>query len=255
MTKTKMKGDPNCPHCHGAGFIPLNEEDEEYKRLVEVYGEYAEAYMTVKRCICLERMRFRSKVGNAIYNADIIEENMLEAFEHSNLFLQANRSDFLAHLRSFLWNRPLEFYWRMTTDMDLLDVFLDKNEERSSIANFARGPELLIVQLGAQSYKNVALPGIVLECLKARQFVDKPTWVVNPHELNFRQDHHLAWSPDLEYHLEAEYTKRSLKAERQKLAVDNGFGFESSLDHGQAGSPSKGNGKNKGAAKFRDIEL
>lgn len=250
--KVKLKGDPKCPICSGQGYLALNEEDDEYKRLVAVYGEYADAYMTVKRCSCLEQMRFRDKVGNALYNADVIEEGALEDHGERNLFLQSNRSDFLAHFRSYLWNRPLDYYWRMTTDMDLIDIFLGKSEEWPSVSNFARGPELLVLQLGFQSYKNIALSGVVLECLKARQFVAKPTWVVNPHDLHFAQGQHLAWSPELEYHLEEEYRKLTIKAQRERMARPNGFGFETSLDHGDA---EEGQGNAKGAGRYRNLDL
>ena len=88
--------------------------------------------------------------------------------------------------------------------------------------------------------------------------MDKPTWVVNPHDLHFAQDHHLAWSPELEFHLNDEYVTRTLKAERERIVVNNEFGFSSSLDHAQAatpGSPPKDGGKTKGSAKFRNIDL
>jgi len=253
MTKTKKtKGDPNCPHCKGAGYLPLTEEDAEYQRLVEVYGEYADAYMTVKRCSCLEERRFRSKVGNAVFNADVIGDNELEPFEGKNVFLQANRPDFLAHFRSFLWRRPLDYYWRMTTDMDLIDIFLGKSEEWASVSNFSRGPDLLVLQLGYQSYKNVALSGIVLECLKARQFVDKPTWVVNPHELHFVQGQHLAWSPELDWHLNENYVKKTLKSERARVVTPQEFGFGSDLESDKSDPAT---GKGKGAGKYRNLDL
>jgi hypothetical protein len=249
-TKHKTKGDPNCEKCHGKGKLQLSEEDPEYQELVKQYGEYADAYATVKRCECLELRRFAEKVGGAVFKADIIEDNMLEEYAERNLFLQSNRTDFLAHLRSYLWNRPLEYYWRMTTDMDLIDIFLGKNEGWPSVSSYGRGPDLLIVQLGYQSYKNVALSGVVMECLKSRQFQDKPTWVVNPHELTFKEGHNLAWSPELEWYFQTEYKQETLKPQRQVIARPSGFGFKAAQT-----TSATGKDKGKGAAAFQDIDF
>lgn len=252
MKRIKQKGDPECEICRGVGTLPIQEGDPEYENLVRIYGDQADAYVTVRRCICLERRRFRDKVGSAIYNAKPLsrdEHCILDELEKSNVFMQSNRSDFLAHFRDFLWRRDLNYYWKMTTDMDLVDIFLGKNEEWPSVSTFAKGPDLLVLLLGYQSYKNVALSGVIQECLKARQFVDKPTWVINPHELVFKQGQHLAWSPELEYFLADEYRSVYVKPNREVKAIQNGFGFEDAEAHGQAGQTNTGKGK--GAAKHQ----
>lgn len=247
----KTKGDPNCLICKGIGSIPITEDDVEYEKLVKMYGPQADAYMTVKRCACLQKKRFRSKVGHAIDNADVIERSMLEDYEGKNLFLQATLPDFNAHLRAFLWERPLEYYWRMTTDMDLIDVFLGKNEVWPSVGAFTRDPELMIILLGFQSYKNIALPGVVLEALKARQYNARPTWVINPHDMTFKQDHHLAWSPELEWHLKNEFKEATLRIQRQVIAKKS-FGFANTSNGGKVVTDTDGK---KGSARFQDLDL
>lgn len=231
-----QQGDPDCPLCEGKGYIPITEEDPEYQILVERYGEYAEAYMSTRRCECLEDQFFKKSVGRAIYNADVIEESQLDQYEEKNLFLQADRPDFLAHLRAFLKPRHEYLSWRMTSDLDLMDIWLGKNEDWPSVTSFLKNPDLAIIQLGVVSYKNVALPGQIYEAIKIREMQSKPTWVINPHSLAFKEGSHFVWSPELEWYLEENYFTDAIKSKRKVKIVDpNNFGLSAPKPQNKSG--------------------
>jgi hypothetical protein len=222
-----MENKTECDLCGGRGYLPLSKDSDYFKELVEKFGQNAEAYLTVQRCQCKEERLFLDKVGKAIFNADVIKETPLSSFETHNMYIETNRPDFLANFRCYLRQKPLTYFWKMTSDTDLLEMFLGKNEDYDSAVSFAKRPDLLVIQLGHQSYKNIALPGVVFECIKSRVYKDMPTWVINPHDLAFKQDIHHVWSYELERFFGENFTRHVFKPKRVSKSIDNqGFAIE-----------------------------
>lgn len=244
LSRSKKVSENVCKICNGKGYLPITQDSPEYQELVQKYGENADAYITVTRCECVINQLFLNRVGPSIYHADVIETSDLTDYEDANLFLYTNRPDFYAHFRAYLKSKPLQFFWRMCSDADLLDIFLGKREDFESLTEYARGPELLVLQMGHQSYKNRALAGQVLEVVKAREFVDLPTWLINPHDLVFKEGMHLAWSPELEWHLDENYNFHTIKPTRvASKSRPQGFGFQEEVERQNLGKngakPSK----------------
>lgn len=223
MTKKKDKL-TDCDICDGSGWVPVEKDDTDYSEIKEKWGKYADAYVTKKRCDCLLERQFRRWVGKPIYNAKKIKESPLLGRENESLFITAGREEILSHLRFILAHKDLTYFWKMTNDSDLRDIFVGNVEEYPSVASFVKRPELVVIQLAVLSYKNVAMSGVVLEAIRSRQFEGKPTWIVNPPEIPFKEGH-LAWSPELEYFLDGnfEYVKMkgssSKKTRKQKQKV------------------------------------
>lgn len=207
---TKSIGDPECETCGGSGYIPIKEGDPEYEQRKKLWGKQADAYAMNKRCVCLLKKQFRTWVGDPIYKARPLEESPLLGREEDNLFITASRPDFLAHMRFVLAHHDFTYFWKMTSDSDLRDIFVGNHEDYPAISNFVKPPDLVVIQLAVLSYKNVAMSGVVLEALRTRQFDGMATWLVNPYDCPFREGH-LAWSPELEYFLDESFEEVKLK--------------------------------------------
>lgn len=243
-----------CPICLGRGYIDIVEGDPEYEERKKLWGKHADAYIMTRRCECLLRRQFRAWVGAPIYNARIIEESALAGMDGKDLFITASRADFLAHFRRYLIDHEFTYFWRLTTDSDLRDIFVGNVPDYPSISSFTRDPDLVIIQLAVLSYKNVAMSGVVLEALRGRQFEGKPTWVVNPPDYPFREGH-LAWSPELEYFMGESFHEVKIK-NTQRIVSSGKLGFNDTLAAPQQdsrGNTSPAAGKRAGIQDNIDI--
>ncbi len=200
----------NCEKCGGKGYLRIKEDDEEYNSLKEMYGTDMIAGMASERCECLLEVQFQQWVGGAIYNAEDINETGLLDRLDDDLFIRASHQQFLAHWKRILREQEFTFFWRLVTDSKMRDIFVGNDEKFHALSSLVRNPELLVIRMGVLSYKNVAMPGLILEALKIRQFEDKPTWVVNDPDNPFKKGH-LAWSGELEYFLEQNFDTIVLK--------------------------------------------
>jgi hypothetical protein len=201
-----------CPHCNGKGYVPLTEDDPEYERLKEKYGDNASWYinLTEKRCICTKKERFRQEVGEDIYQAEILEESVLWDRTGEDLFIKSYQTDFRPHLRYVLARKGLDYFYRVTTDAKLRDVYVGEDEEYNSLAGHVENPTLLIIDLAILSYKNTAMPGILQESLRIRRHEGKATWVVNPPDEPFQEGHE-AYSPSAEAYVNEHFKKLKIE--------------------------------------------
>lgn len=199
-----------CSKCEGLGFIPVPDEDPRMQQVIQRWGDYADVYRPQERCECLLDKRFRYWAGEAVYRAENVETSVLDGKEDKNLFISTpRRTDFLSHLKFILAQKDFSYTWKMTTDAELLDIWLGKSEIHKSVGGFAKLPELLIIQLGVLSYKNVAMPGILLEAIKTREFSEVPTWIINLKGLPFKEGH-LSWDMEVEYYIDMHYQQVQL---------------------------------------------
>jgi len=223
--------DSDCTICDGAGYLAMGESNE-YKR----------------PCVCTLRYLYKRALGDEVYNAEPLDDSPFAALTDSSLFIKANRRDFLPHLRHALISRGTQFFHRVTNDSQMLSAWLSKDKETSkeegstkvtftSLIDLVEDPQLLIVFLGVVSYKNRALPGVLLEGLRIRRFAGKPTWVVTSHKRPF-VDGHFAWSPESEEYLLENFQQHTIKASRNDKTLYEGVtvvqGDEADLDEKEA---------------------
>lgn len=204
-----------CPHCGGEGYIEITEGDPEHERLQERYGEHAWAYMTERRCICKQREKFHSQVGDAIYQAERLDDSALWDRTDDNLFVSSHREDFLPHLRYVLAQKGLEYAWARTTDSELRDIYVGDHDTYDSLGEYIERPSLVIIQLAVLSYKNVAMSGILMETLRIRQFEDKSTWIVNPPDEPFDSAHE-AYSESLNRYINDHFDRMVIEPSRDR---------------------------------------
>lgn len=207
---SKEGSEEECPHCDGEGYITISRDDPEFEELKDRYGDKAWAYRTQKRCICTKREKFKEQVGPTIYNAEKLEDSFLWDRTGEDLFVQSYRADFLPHFRYVLVKKGLDFFWRMTDDAELRDIYVGNHDDYESLSDCVRQPRLVVINLAILSYENVAMPGILLESLRIREkFEEKSTWILNPPDEPFNEGHE-AYSPKLERYISERFNKISI---------------------------------------------
>ena len=231
MTKDDKDENDVCPKCGGSGSVPISDDDPEYQRLKEKYGDFADAYRTDRICDCALEDRFRDKMGDLIYNAKRLDKNSpLDDLLTENVFISSTQSAFLPHMRHALKEGNWQsLFVRQTTDSELRDVFVGNLEEYKSINDFSSRPDLLVIYLGILSYKNKAMDGIVLEALRARVHQEKATWIVNPPDYPFKEGH-LAWSPELELYIEERFKNMEIRSKKSSSGRRQDTGAQQAND-------------------------
>jgi hypothetical protein len=214
----------DCPHCGGSGYLPVSKDSDTFQRLKDKYGDKAWAYMCKKRCVCKKRKQFKRKVGESIYQAEKIEDSPLWDRTDDNLFISSYWDDFLPHIRFVLLRKGLSYFSRLTTDAKLRTIYVGDDDTYQSLESCVAQPQLLIIRLAVLSYKNKAMPGILLESLRTRQFEDdKTTWIVNPPNHPFNKGHR-SYSEELERYIDRSFervktgTKKNLTDETDQRA-------------------------------------
>lgn len=197
----------SCPICLGKGHLKTVGKDS---------AGYPQVFMTPCKCVRIER--FKQRVGHDIFQAPNLKRTPLLAKTGKNLFLHADREDLLPHLKCLLWAKGPDFFFRLLTDLDVMDAWLSKPKESmtpnrdvinssstlgmgvawSSLRDAVEDPSLLLLYIGVSTHPNRALSNALTEALRIRSWAGKPTWVINPPERIWREGFHICWSPELD---------------------------------------------------------
>jgi hypothetical protein len=152
-------------------------------------------------------------VGPDIFQAPTLKESPLRTRINEDIFFTADRIDFLPHLKHALWYAGVDFFFRVMTDIDLMDAWLSKDKQHrkasedevltgtsgtawSSLRDAVEDPTLLILFLGVATHSNRALPNIVQEAAKIRGHAGKTTWIVTPRSHPLQEGFNNAWSDE-----------------------------------------------------------
>lgn len=194
-----------CTICNGVGYIPVANDP-----------------LSRQRCRCTVEALYIKKLGPEVFLAPALEQSPYDALTSRDVFITANRKDFMPHLRHALITKGLGFFSRITNDTQMLDAWLSKERQHTqetsaagadftSLRDLMEEPELVVLFLGIVSYPNKALPAVLLEALRIRQFAGKPTWVVNPHIHPFCSGGNYCWSPEGEEYIAGNFLRKTIK--------------------------------------------
>jgi hypothetical protein len=195
-----------CPKCGGKGHIKSVGQDA---------TGYPQVFMAPCTCVMVER--FKHRVGPDIYTARSLKRSPLMSRTDKNLFLHAERDDLLPHLKFVLWHSGFDFFFRLLTDLDVIDAWLSKDKGNfspnrdiattsatlgmgvawSSLRDAVEDPQLLVLYLGVSTHPNRALSNALAEAVKIRIFAGKPTWVINPTTRPWAEGYHPCYSEGL----------------------------------------------------------
>ena len=142
-----------------------------------------------------------------------VKKSVLTGKITESLVITAEHSDFLLHLRGALHKhkRPQELV-KVVSDaecmsawlgsiklsgMEVADPDFQANLKVFSLSDLAEPPKLLVINTGIKMARNSAMSEVLHETLTIRQFLNKPTWVVQPPDRPI-QEGHIAWSRPVE---------------------------------------------------------
>jgi len=274
-------GDLDCPHCRGRGWI------------VVATGQ--------QRCVCVRKRDVINNVrriwpgGFDLMKAGRLpkgERSPLMGHARTNLWVTAHDRVFQAHLRwvairmGATWRARVRFdndllrAWFFTAKakgVEIFDVAVRQADlsEDPGIEDLAIPPELLILVMGVKRTRNQAAWECLMEALRLRQAINKPTWIVD--QPDYRLDagtyEHLFAAPQIHQHL-APWTHIDLAGSASAAAagdpmdiLDQGgsamvtvkqgqavvTGTPSSSRPGRLGSLSSVHGLKKGQTSSEDI--
>ena len=204
---TQGNGKPDCPDCQGRGAVPIPKEDR---------PPGARGPIT-RICDCIlveETLKNMERGWVGLANARPLQEaSFLREYSDKDLWLTAMTKDFREHLRHIAARKGPDWYFSVVSDAQLMDAWLAPDIDvrdmdvdqlrRSAVSSqFARlvdrvePPALLIVQVGVKAARNKAMPEVLLEALRHRAHIGKPTWVVDNPFYRLTEGH-ISYSPDV----------------------------------------------------------
>ena len=122
-------------------------------------------------------------------------------FTKQNLLIRKIKwNAFLPHLKWVAACKGVGWFVRVVNDKTLMNIWIGntnikarKSQESdedllvaNSIDDYLGGPDLVIIRLGTIVHPNKAAANVLAETLRMRSSLDKPTWLIEPEDQEFR---------------------------------------------------------------------
>jgi hypothetical protein len=179
----KGPGDPNCPDCRGEGIVLAQSGG----------GAHPPAY---RRCACTLQKDIAANANRGmakLMDAPIVKASAFTDYLTKDLWVTGTQTAFMAHLRHVAVRQLPTWFFKVTTDADLMSAWLANiavegkeildadaiqlHIEHLRLEDLVQPPELLVIRLGVKRARNAAMPEVLMEAFQARNHADKPTWV------------------------------------------------------------------------------
>lgn len=211
-------GKKKCPFCGGRGVVDVPAERRP-KWLITPVTEPCE-------CV-VERMTYENmeRAWKGLSQAAPVAKSRLNSLVDKDAWVTTSTVAMRAHLHRVALGKSYNWFFKVVSDADLMTAWLGSislkggeifdadaavSSKYAALVDLVEPASLLIIQLGVKSARNSAMPEVLLETVRHRVYLNKPTWVfdqpVSP--LTFG---HLAYSPALEAEVSApNFTRLSL---------------------------------------------
>lgn len=197
--------DPECPHCHGEGFI--------YAASLLDGGRYCECTLDYQRLDNMDRIWKGLKEAKEIPR--LRDQPPLRKLTDRNLWITSQIPIFKAHLKAVAYNKSILWDARVYSDKDILSAWLktaraqghkiydselddDVGFAAMDIDELVEPPELVILILGVKHAPNKEAPNCLLEALAARRHLGRPTWLIDQPDQRVDDMAHRCYSELLE---------------------------------------------------------
>jgi len=202
-----------CKRCGGTGSIPID-------------------HMTVQECLCSYAMYLKQTMDKEILAAPAIRVTPFYDppevdFTKKSHMIKVWWDDLLPHLRRILIKKGRKFRLKIVTDEHLKRVWLGTESYKAKQASQSEDTpyenladligeryDLVIIRLGFLGYKNVAMPGILLEALKIREVACKPTWLIEEPNSPWGECHR-SYSIEVAEHIQRRYPSLTYKGQER----------------------------------------
>lgn len=200
-------GQPNCQWCKGRGVILATTPPG-----VVVAGEH------LRPCQCVRHRDILANVERGwrgLTQAAKIPESLLFGRGVQSLWITATVRTFKAHLRHVAIRSGTDWRFVVVSDADLMDAWLSRIDDRDiydgdvevlrkqpvtskygALVDMVEPPQLLIIVAGVKAARNSAMHEVVMEALRHREHINKPTWVVDQPDYPLANGH-ISYSPQV----------------------------------------------------------
>lgn len=195
-------GRPDCPICNGRGVIPV---------LIPGGGPPGAA-----PCSCVTIRDVLTNVNRGwpgLTKATPLKGSILKGKTEMDLRITGSLKVFRENLRHVACRMGSSWNFKVVSDSDMMEAWLsnigdddvidaDVGQKRksavrsqfSALVDLIELPSLLIILCGVKAARNSAMPEVLLEALRHRQYLTKPTWVVDQPSYPLSAGH-ISWSP------------------------------------------------------------
>lgn len=196
-------GDPDCKDCLGRGFI-----------LEDNYSGHR-CRCVLKRDVILNVQKIWP--GANLIQSPVLPDSKLKKFVLSNLWVTAEDRVFKAHLRHAAVRQGPSWMCRVRSDAEMMAAWLASAKAKSieifdadvretvvhdmDLADLAEPPDLLVMWLGVKRARNAATPEALMEVIMMREFLGKPTWILDQPSYRVDEESHRCFSSEVLTHL------------------------------------------------------
>lgn len=205
----KPYADPDCPKCGGSGWIYA-------KRMITLPGEKGG-----RDCDCTldhHRRANMEKIWPSLSTSKSIpglrNKPPLAALTKKDLWITAREPVFRAHLQAVAYRRHHMWNAKVWTDKDIVKAWLntayaqghkiydteldDVRVTAMYIDELVEPYDLVVLKLGDKSAANREAPFVLIEALKCRMHLGRPTWIVDQPDHPINRVEHRCYSEQLE---------------------------------------------------------
>ena len=194
-------GLPGCKRCFGRGVVALPPEPHHVGDLTQI-------------CLCVMSREVRRNVDRGwpglMATTSSPNESPLKPFIKKNLWVTASLHAFRPQFKQMAVRMGPYWNFLVRNDADLMSAWLsdlkdvhdgdvsqmrlqELPDRNVDLELLVIPPGLLVIVLGVKSARNSAMPEVLLETLRFRQYRQKPTWILDQPSSPFT-DGHISWS-------------------------------------------------------------
>jgi len=197
-------GQPDCPKCGGRGAI-------DYKPP----GAVVPGVLTCS-CVHERDIRLNMERGWRGLSSARPQPSQLHKKVDYNLWLTVDMKTFRRMLNAVCLKKRSDWRFQVSSDADLMTAWLstipsedlidadvglirmsmEASTKFAALVDLVEPPDLLILCVSVKAARNSAMPEVLLEALQHRNYLNKPTWIVD--EPNKRlEDGHIAFDAEV----------------------------------------------------------
>jgi len=255
-------GDPDCEFCYGRGFITVDVISQIPDAAALKNPKNAKP-LAGRRCRCVLARDVLSNVRRIWPGVDLMRAPRLEKpselkkFVDKCVWITARDQEFKAHLRHVALRMGPRWFCRVRSDAQMMAGWLASAKAKSiqifdvdvaetaskdmDLHDLADAPDLLVLLLGVKRARNSATPETLMEVIAIREFLDKPTWIVDQPNYPVDHDAHRCNSPEIMTKLGDSFTRVLLNSG----AMVAHSSPDDILDTGTQATTAAGNVRNK----------
>lgn len=186
VSNTQGDGETDCTQCNGRGHL---------------WADTPSLIGAPKAVLCQcvqrrDRIANVNRIWEGLFHAPTIKKSPLKKLINSNVWVTASNPIFKIHLRHVALRQDTRWFCRFESDQELARAWLANVEVEGGtifdpdvasagtlrylvLDDLVKPPDLLIIKLGVKAAANKRMPEVLMESLQMRDYLEKPTWILD----------------------------------------------------------------------------